>query len=308
MQPFISICIPAYKNTAYLEVLLRSIASQEFKDHEVIITDDSPGNEVEELCRTYSARFPLQYKKNFPAKGSPANWNEAIRIAKGEWIKIMHDDDWFADEKSLGSFAEAAKSNPDKGFIFSGYSSFEKGKLKGTHIPGPFTEKRLRRSPLGLIAENYIGHPSTTLVRNDREDWYDEHIKWVVDLEYYIRCLGKTGFQIISKPLVHIGINEHQITSAAFGNRDVMIPEHIYLLDKMGEGILENIRIYDHYWRLFRNTGVRNIKEIEGYYAEKKVPDILVKMLKMQTKITLPILKVGVFSKLLMAISYYFNR
>jgi glycosyltransferase involved in cell wall biosynthesis len=105
MQPFISICIPAYKNASYLDVLLRSIESQTFRNYEVIVSDDSQDDEVEILCKHYSTKFSLQYHKNSPAKGSPANWNMVISLAKGEWIKMMHDDDWFAGKASLAAFA-----------------------------------------------------------------------------------------------------------------------------------------------------------------------------------------------------------
>lgn len=50
MPPLISICIPAYKNTDYLSVLLQSVAVQTFRDFEVVVSDDSPTDEVETLC------------------------------------------------------------------------------------------------------------------------------------------------------------------------------------------------------------------------------------------------------------------
>lgn len=95
--PLISICVPAYKNVVYLERLLGSIQSQTFHDFEVVITDDSPDNAVSELIDRYKAMLPIRYFRNDVALGSPANWNAAIGHAKGQWIKIMHDDDWFAD-------------------------------------------------------------------------------------------------------------------------------------------------------------------------------------------------------------------
>ena len=48
------------------------------------------------------------YYKNIKVLGTPENWNESIRKAKGAWIKLMHDDDWFANENSLQKFYEAS--------------------------------------------------------------------------------------------------------------------------------------------------------------------------------------------------------
>ena len=49
MTPLISICIPAYKRAAFIKRLLDSIAIQSFQDYEVVITDDSPGDDVEQV-------------------------------------------------------------------------------------------------------------------------------------------------------------------------------------------------------------------------------------------------------------------
>ena len=53
MSPFISICIPAYKNVEFLKRLPDSIAVQSFKNFEVILSDDSPGKEVEQLANAH---------------------------------------------------------------------------------------------------------------------------------------------------------------------------------------------------------------------------------------------------------------
>ena len=118
-QPFISICIPVYKRVRYLRRLMDSIAEQDFRDFEVVVTDDSPNEEVGELCRSYAEKFSLKYHRNNFPLGTPENWNEAIRQAGGAWIKLMHDDDWFSAATSLQEFKNAIEANPEAGFIFS---------------------------------------------------------------------------------------------------------------------------------------------------------------------------------------------
>src|SRR5882724_7428907 len=120
-QILISICIPAYKGIEYLQRLLDSIAMQTFRNFELVITDDSPDDTVKELCKQYQNQFPLNYHRNPVPLGTPANWNEAISKAVGEWIKLMHDDDWFYDKNSLAYFADAISNNPSSSFVFSAY-------------------------------------------------------------------------------------------------------------------------------------------------------------------------------------------
>src|SRR5438128_12549487 len=94
--PLISICIPAYKRTVELKRLFNSIVIQTFKDFEIVITDDSPEESVAILCNEYRSKLPIAYYKNKIRLGSPANFNQSIAKATGEWIKMMNDDDWFA--------------------------------------------------------------------------------------------------------------------------------------------------------------------------------------------------------------------
>src|SRR5689334_3362096 len=121
MRPKISICIPAYQRVQFLKRLLNSIREQSFHDFEVIVTDDSPGNEVSELCNEFREAFPLIYHKNVTTQGTPDNWNQAISKGKGDWVKDMHDDDWYANDKSLEEFIRTIEANPDARFLFSKY-------------------------------------------------------------------------------------------------------------------------------------------------------------------------------------------
>ena len=101
----VSICVPAYKNPVGVERLLESIKVQSFTDYEVVVTDDSPDGSVEEVVRR--AEVPgIVYVRNAVRKGATGNWNEAVRHASGEYIKIMHHDDWFTDRDCLARFVE----------------------------------------------------------------------------------------------------------------------------------------------------------------------------------------------------------
>ena len=308
MRPFFSICIPAFKNRDYLQILLESIASQTFKDFEVIITDDSPTNELEALCHTFSNKFTVQYIRNSPALGSPKNWNKAIAEARGQWIKIMHDDDWFADKNALAIFAETASLNEQADFIFSGYNQYEEGKLTRVQINSKRIIRVMSKNPYVLFLKNYIGHPSTTLIKNDRKDWYDPQTKWVVDFEFYIRCIQTGTMFYIPRTLVNIGINKDQITKQVFRNIEVEIPENIYLLNKLGDKNLNHIIVYDYYWRMFRNLKIRSIEEVTQYAKDQAISPKLKSMLDFQLHFSLPILRIGLFSKFLMTLSFLKNR
>jgi len=308
MNPLISICIPAYKNEFYFRILLDSIGEQTFKDYEVIITDDSPDNNLEKIYSLYKSKFCVKYYRNEPALGTPANWNFAIGKAKGQWIKIMHNDDWFISERSLHSFAEATKKNTD--FIFSAYSNINlQNSLSSISRLSMFELALLKKSPYNLFKKNFIGHPSTTLIRRKHNQIvYDENIKWVVDFDYYIRFLSENNdFIYINIPLINIGIHDNQVTKASFRIREVEIPENIYLLNKLGIQHLKNIFVYDYYWRLCRNLNIREPAELSPLINVNLAPAPFIKMIRAQSQISKALLKIGIFSKILMSISYVNN-
>lgn len=305
VSPFISICIPAYKRVDYLKRLLDSIVIQQFRDFEVVLTDDSPDGTVSELCKQYSARMNLRYFKNDPVLGTPENWNEGIRQAKGEWIKIMHDDDWFTNDRALTSFHEQTLKHPGCRFFFSAFQNVDEdsGKNETVRCSG-WDLFMLRSSPLHLFKKVYVGNPSCTLVRRDLDLFYDNRFKYVVDFEYYIRCIQKTGeWYYIDEVLLQIGFNQEQVTKYTFRVKEVQIPENHLLLEKMGARILRNVLVFDYYWRLYRNLEIRKTQEIEALYNAPVHP-IIRCMLRMQGNLPAYLLKSGFVSKPMMFLTY----
>jgi glycosyltransferase involved in cell wall biosynthesis len=307
--PFISICIPAYKNVNYLKRCLFSINEQTYKNAEVVISDDSNDDSVKKFLDSFNLSFPLIYIRNKKSLGSPANWNNAIKHAKGNWIKMMHDDDWFATPQALSIFANATtKTNAD--IIFSGFTNVNIGKKdNATFIINNYQKQLIKKNAVNLLKKNFIGHPSTTLVKNKTPFYYDEHLKWVVDIEFYIRVLNikPSNFYCIKQSLLNIGIGDDQITKQAFRNPATEIPENIYLLNTIKVKALKQIWAYDYYWRFIRNINIRSVEKLAAYNTYP-VPFILNKMIQQQCLLPAGLLKTGIFCKLTMFISYIYNR
>ena len=303
---FISICIPAYKRIHYLKRLMSSIENQSYTNYEVIISDDSNDNSVEELLKEYKGKLEVKYFKNEKALGTPANWNHAISKATGEWIKLMHDDDWFANEYSLEKFASATRNGYP--FIFSAYSN--KVELNNNTEMMFFNEDlktSILKNPLLLLAKNIIGPPSVTLFRNSIKDKYDERLKWRVDIEYYISNISKgVDFSYINEPLINVGVSDSQVTNSCLNIPSVEIPEMYILLSKYGNSPLRNIIVYDAYWRILRNTHINSKHKLESF-GQTEWPAVIVSMVELQSRFNQTILRNGVISKTLMCISYIYN-
>ncbi len=301
----ISICIPAYQNTTFLKRLLDSINEQSYKNFEVIITDDSKDSGVSQLIEKYKGKFELRYFKNKPVLGTPENWNQAVRMAKGEWIKIMHDDDWFTNKYSLELFINTALSNTNCKIIFSAYTNiFFWNNRKQTVIASKLELLILKLFPLILFKKVIIGNPSCTFIHKSIDKEYDKNIKWAVDFDYYLRILEKNKFHFIKTPIINVGFHENQVTQFVTKNPNIMIPESHYMLQKFGSEILKNIFVYDYYWRLYRNYNISSVEQLNQYPYSSELPQVITKIINTQNKINKQIIKKGFYSKLLMILSY----
>lgn len=305
--PLISICIPAYKNVAYLRRLLHSIAMQTFNDFEVIITDDSNDNSVNNFINTLKWNFLVYYFKNERILGSPQNWNAATSHAKGKWIKIMHHDDWFSSENSLATFVKEIRMYSGRNFFFCAYENiYENGRKKKIAPPAKMIRQLIFRNPAALLSGNIIGPPSTTIYRN-KNILYDKNLKWIVDLDFYIRYLKNTEPCFINESLINVGIHEEQVTKYSFLKPEIEIPEHLIVLNKSGGKSLYNIMVYDAFWRLIRNLKITSVEQLEEYSNGNIIPVKLRRIINHQRKIPSSLLRFGIFSKIAMSFSYFFS-
>ncbi len=191
----ISICIPVYemhgKGAEFLVRCLNSIRLQTFQDYEIIISDNSDDNEIENLCAEVQDFFKtLRYVKN-PIKGMAVNTNNAINQAKGELIKVLYQDDYFASDQVLQEISDHF-TEKDSWLI-----------IGSDNNPNPY-----------YSAQNTLGSPSALTFSNTIPLRFNEHLKWVLDLDFYKRMYKELGLpKILSWVGVCIGLGEHQVTN-----------------------------------------------------------------------------------------------
>jgi glycosyltransferase involved in cell wall biosynthesis len=302
--PFISICIPAFRRKENLKRLLDSIETQNFRLFEVVITDDSPNDELQILIKTHPLRNKIRYHRNEITLGSPENWNQGLKMASANWIKMMHDDDWFNGPDSLRIFAEAIEKG-NSAFYFSAYTNvYPNGHLEITR-PSSKHLASLTQIPEILFVSNRIGPPSAVIFKNEGSFFFDNRMRWLVDIDFYIRYLKNYGpAKYIPKNLIHIGIDQSQITRTSFGNPNIEIPERFMLGEKLDKISIKHPSIFDAWWRFLRNLRIREISQIRQSGYEGVIPDFIPPMIRFQNKIPALLLQTGLFSKMSMFFCY----
>lgn len=264
-MPHVSICVPAYCQVDFLRETLISIEAQDFDDYELIISDDSPNDTVEKLINTFQFPGKLTYYRNSVALGSPENWNEAIRRAKGKYIKILHHDDKLAHSGALRSFVRMLDENPSANFAFCATRIEDVIRNKNhIHRLTAVQLMMISKIPEKLFLGNLIGAPSATIYKNGLGIEYDKNMKWLVDIDFYIRILNRNHtFAYSDEVLIITPTNAtHQVTEICKSSANIEISEHIMLFEKIQPTIIDNFD-YRHAWfRLFEKYKIFSPKDL----------------------------------------------
>ena len=89
-----SILIPAYK-ADYLQEALESCLEQQFRDFEIVILDDCSPAPIREIIKKFTDKRIRYYRNetNTGAERLVDTWNKCLRLARGEYVMCMGDDD-----------------------------------------------------------------------------------------------------------------------------------------------------------------------------------------------------------------------
>ncbi len=205
-MPKISVLIPAYKPD-YLDLCIASVLAQNYGDYELLIGDDSEGDEVASVVSKWEdAR--IRYGRNPNRTGSGAA-NRAFLIgqAQGEYIKFLWHDDFLHPRslELLHSVAEWSKAT----MVFHGRHFVDgAGRVIGSGSVVPrgqlveFTPEHIFNMMVrGRF--NYIGEPSNILVSTgallDRPEMFEidgRTLRFLDDVGLYVN-LATAGYKIV---------------------------------------------------------------------------------------------------------------
>jgi len=301
-KPLISICMPTYKRTDLLKKLLDSIAMQTFRDFEILINDNSPDDSVETLVKSYQTKLPIAYERNEPSISAGSNVIKVMQRATADWVKVMHDDDWFATDDALQLFADAALSS-GKDFIFSASRQvwLDSDKTQDDFLT-PERKQMLDNSPFCLFYLNVIGHPSVVMHRKDLAINYDSNFNWVLDIDYYMRYFkAHPGYHYIPEQLVNIGKGETQESNKYYKNINVELPEFFVLLAKYEPDLcLKNEYVFHLIWNMLKRYKIKNVSQIYAVGYKGPMPSRIDEIIQFQKNIPRLIIKQTPWSKKLM--------
>ncbi|MEI8273801.1 MAG: glycosyltransferase family 2 protein, partial [Paludibacter sp.] len=99
MNPKVSILVPVYNVSKYIERCARSLFEQTFQDIEYIFVDDASSDNSIDLLNNVLLDYPIRQKQvsilnNKKNQGVGISRNIAIDFSKGEYIAFIDSDDY----------------------------------------------------------------------------------------------------------------------------------------------------------------------------------------------------------------------
>ncbi len=136
----LTILIPTYNRNTLLARCLDSLICQSDPDFDVLIIDDASAIPAQEVVEMYAGRLRITYIEQEKNMGVNAARNRGFRMAHGEWIACLDDDDLFVPE-AVASIKKTIKTTLDHVSVL--YFNSRIVKDDTTHIGGfQFTENQ----------------------------------------------------------------------------------------------------------------------------------------------------------------------
>lgn len=232
LDPGVSVIIPAYNRKNYLKYAVNSVLNQTYTDFELIIVDDGSTDGTGDMVRSYNdLRIKYIYQNN---QGNHSARNTGIKNAKGKYIALLDSDDMWHAEK-LEKQVNILEKHSDIGLVYCGTLLVDEnnnlfGKKPLIRHSGYVLDK--------LLMNNFLYNGSNPLIRQEcikKAGLFDEHLKRMLDWDFYLRIALYFKFHAIKEYLVLYRVHDeslsagyksyetagHVVLNKIFSNRDL---------------------------------------------------------------------------------------
>jgi glycosyltransferase involved in cell wall biosynthesis len=232
----VSILIPVYNAERYLEECIVSALNQTYRDIEIIAINDGSTDGSLSILEKYSGQITIIHKTQ---GGVASARNAGIKIATGEWIKLLDNDDVLYPDAIAEMLLEAGKMDVEDKILYSNVDYIDAaGKIIG-HLIEPNYNGLDDFERNTILLDHNIGIPSTWLIHKsvlERCGLFDE-ITEHDDYEYHLRVclLHHCTFQLIEKKTIKYRFHAQQFTwqvMRKFQNQDVLVANILTKLDE----------------------------------------------------------------------------
>ncbi len=196
-KPLVSLIICCHNRAELLPRTMESAFTQSYRPTEIIVLDDGSEDGTAQLMASYGDRIRYHRHQN---QGIAAARSNACRMARGEYIAFLDDDDLIPPGR-IGLLLEALQEHPQAVFAVGDLAVIdEQGNPTGRRwLPeGALGRSRtlFERGDEAVLWPHVPAAPHTTLFRRsdgERIGWFDRQYRFAAEDKDFFARLGRLG-------------------------------------------------------------------------------------------------------------------
>lgn len=164
MKEIVSIIIPVYNTSKYLDNCITSVINQTYKNLEIILVDDGSNDSSFDVCKKYLTdnRVKVVRKKHM---GVSYARNEGLKISTGKYIMFLDSDDYYSNDYVEKMYTALINNKCD--VVISGFSLvYKKSKRTLEYIN---TSKSFKFNDIAsdMINTSHFNSVSKVIIKKD---------------------------------------------------------------------------------------------------------------------------------------------
>jgi GT2 family glycosyltransferase len=204
--------MPTYNGAAYLAAAISSVARQNDPDLEILAIDDGSHDDTLAILKACARHVPLRVIEQTHGGNWVASSNRGLRLAQGDWVCFLHQDDFWFDER-LAQLRAALRRAPRATLVLhAAWFIDSRGRRLGLWrcpLPGgkaPLSAALLRER---LLVQNFIAMPAPLFRREAalHVGGLDEQLWYTADWDFWLKLAGNG--QAIYLPTALVGFRVH---------------------------------------------------------------------------------------------------
>jgi glycosyltransferase involved in cell wall biosynthesis len=217
MTPIVSVVVPAFNNSRFIEQTIDSILAQTLTDLELVVADHSSTDDTWQRLQKYATDPRVTLVVTPAGGGAPANWSRVTALASGTYIKLVCGDD-LIDPECLAEQVAIMDAHP--GVVLTscrrdlidadGKTVTRSRGLAGLGgvVPGRKAARRAVR-----VGSNLFGEPACNLFRREaleRIGGWASTEPFVIDQQTFCNLLMTGDFHALPKALARFRLSASQ--------------------------------------------------------------------------------------------------
>jgi glycosyltransferase involved in cell wall biosynthesis len=304
--PLVSVCIPVYNGAKHLETCLQSAIDQTYPAIEILLVDDGSTDDSVSIIERFAASDKrIRLIRNEQNMGLTGNWIKSIEQAKGEWIKLLFQDDLMRADCVETMYNACVTNNTlfcfcARDFLIENSASerlkvyFQKQVLRPENYfkSTPILQKEeiIKLAEKNLLI-NFLGEPIVTFFAKNiiqQTGTFKKGLTQLVDYEFMLRALLTVPSCFLPEKLVTFRVHGEAVSDSHFQNKEKLVKNeliepliifHEYLFDPHFSSLKKRVgarKLFGNFFRKYRQIAVKYpaafIKKnssVETTFAEK---------------------------------------